>query len=269
MQTNTKTQDVYKQLLSVQRRWSKLTAEKELAYRQQAAIIRERNRARNESETAHAALSHAHKETLRRLTLMATFKDDDTGVHITRMARYCALIAEACGMDQEYCALIEQAAPMHDIGKIGVPDSILKKAGPLTKDEWQIMRRHPEYGAQILGGRPVALLKLAAEIALGHHEKFDGSGYPSGLRGDVIPVAARIAALADFFDALTMDRCYRPAFSDREALHMVRENSGTHFDPAIVAAFERVLDRIVEARETINREGASMPVLRADDEATA
>lgn len=259
MQTNNETQPVYKQILAMQRAWRKLTAEKELAYRQQAAIIDDLHRVLCEREAAFAALNFAHQETLRRLTLVAAFKDNDTGDHIVRMARYCSLIAEAYGMDHEFCELIEQAAPMHDIGKIGIPDSILKKPGPLTASEWQIMRQHPEYGAKILGGKTVPLFNLAAEIALAHHEKFDGSGYPAGLCGETIPIAARIAALADFFDALTMDRCYRPAFSDREALRMVSEKTGTHFDPAVVAAFSRVMNRIVDARDSINREQTLTP----------
>lgn len=254
MQTNLEMQPAYKQILAMKSTWRSLVTEKHLAYRQQAAMIHDLHRLLREREAAFAALDHAHHETLRCLMRAAAFKDDDTAVHIVRMARYCSLIAEACGMDREFCDLIERAAPMHDIGKIGVPDSILKKAGQLAEDEWQIMRRHPEQGAQILGGTTIPLLNLAAEIALAHHEKFDGSGYPAGLRGEAIPIAARIAALADFFDALTMARCYRPAFSDREALRMIAENTGTHFDPEIVAAFDRVIDRIIDVRETINRE---------------
>lgn len=255
MQTDINIEPAHQRFIAMLDTCRNLMAEKKLAHSQQAAIIQDLNHLLGEREAALAAIDHAHRETLRRLALAAAFKDDDTGVHIARMARYCSLIGEGYGMDLAFCGLIEQAAPMHDVGKIGIPDHILQKPGKLTTDEWQIMRRHPEYGARILGGTAVPLLDLAAEIAQAHHEKFDGSGYPAGLQGERIPISARIATLADFFDALTMDRCYRPAFSDSEALHLISQGNGTYFDPAVVAAFERMLERIIDARERINRDG--------------
>ena len=148
---------------------------------------------------------------------------------------------------------LEQASPMHDIGKIGIPDDVLKKPSKLTEAEWVLMRKHPEYGANILSGSDVPVLQMAEEVALAHHEKFDGSGYPLNLQGEQIPLSARIVALADFFDALTMDRCYRPAFSDEKALAMVKEGSGTHFDPHVVKAFFSVSNDIINERDRINK----------------
>lgn len=207
-----------------------------------------------QKEKSYKALESSHLDTIRRLALAAEFKDDDTGVHIVRMSRFSYIIANAYGQDEKYCHLLEQASPMHDIGKIGIPDSVLKKPGKLTEQEWECMRKHPEYGANILSGSDVPVLQLAEEVALSHHEKFDGSGYPSNLKGEQIPLSGRIVALADFFDAITMDRCYRPAFSDEKALAMVIENSGTHFDPDVVDAFFSVSHEIIRERDRINEE---------------
>lgn len=205
-----------------------------------------------EKEKSYQALQSSHLDTIRRLATAAEFKDDDTGEHIVRMSRFSSMIAQAYGQDEKYCHLLEQASPMHDIGKIGIPDNILKKPGKLTDAEWGLMRQHPEYGASILSGSDVPVLKMAEEVALAHHEKFDGSGYPFNLHGEQIPLSARIVALADFFDAITMDRCYRPAFSDKKALAMVIEGNGTHFDPNVVKAFLSISDDIIKEREIIN-----------------
>jgi putative two-component system response regulator len=207
-----------------------------------------------QKEKSHKALELSHLDSLKRLASAAEFKDDDTGTHIIRMSRFASIIARAYGKNKNYCKLLEQASPMHDIGKIGIADDILKKKGELTADEWECMRKHPEYGADILSGSDVPVLKMAEEVALAHHEKFDGSGYPSNLKGEEIPLSARIVALADFFDAVTMDRCYRPAFSDEKALAMVKENNGSHFDPDVVKAFLSVSDEIINERDRINME---------------
>lgn len=207
-----------------------------------------------QKEKSYQALESSHLDTIRRLATAAEFKDGDTGAHIVRMSRFSSIIARAYGQDEKYCNLLEQASPMHDIGKIGIPDDILKKPDKLTKAEWVLMRKHPEYGASILSGSDVPVLQMAEELALAHHEKFDGSGYPSNLQGEQIPLSARIVALADFFDALTMDRCYRPAFSDEKALAMVKESSGTHFDPNVVKAFFSVSNDIINERDRINKE---------------
>lgn len=197
-------------------------------------------------------LEKAHHQALLSLTRAAEFKDGDTGEHILRIGILSEHLGLLLGLDKSYCSTLRLAAPMHDVGKIGVPDSILQKPGALSSDEWQEMRRHPEYGARILGGSGVALFDLAAEIALHHHEKFDGSGYPRGLRGKDIPISGRVVALIDFFDALTMKRCYRDALPDEEALGMVEEQSGRHFDPDIAAVFLKHADEFIALREEIN-----------------
>ncbi|WP_223247434.1 HD-GYP domain-containing protein [Sulfuriferula sp. AH1] len=169
-----------------------------------------------------------------------------------RMGYYAALIASAYGMKPDYCENMLYAARMHDIGKIGIPDAILKKPGPLTEKEWAVMKTHPEIGATLLNDHDVPLFQLAAQIALAHHEKFDGSGYPSELEGNAIPLGGRIVAAADFFDALTMDRCYRPALPLEKVFAMLREGAGNHFDPDVVEAFFRVKHQILNLRQRIN-----------------
>ena len=197
-------------------------------------------------------LEAAHLAALTRLTRAAAYKDGDTSEHITRIGVLSARLALALGCDPAWSTLLRQAAPMHDVGKIGVPDAILKKPGQLTEAEWQVMRQHPRFGADILGGSDIPLFRLAKEVALGHHEKFDGSGYPAGLVGREIPLSARIVALVDYFDALTMDRCYRKAFSNERVFTMIREQAGLHFDPEIVSAFFSVSAQLVELKQQVN-----------------
>jgi len=197
-------------------------------------------------------LEKAHHQALLSLARAAEFKDGDTGEHILRIGVMSERLAMLFGLDHTYCELLRLAAPMHDVGKIGIPDAILKKPGKLSSSEWEEMRRHPEYGARILSGSGVALFDLAAEIALHHHEKFDGSGYPQGLSGTDIPISGRLVALIDFFDALTMKRCYRDAFSDDEALRLVEQESGKHFDPDLVVLLLANADQFIELREQIN-----------------
>jgi len=209
-------------------------------------VVRERDQAR-------LAVRKARLGTLLRLAAATELKDDDTGVHIVRMGHYAALIAAAYGMKPDYCENILYAARMHDIGKIGIPDAILKKPGPLTDEEWVVMKTHPEIGAALLDDSDVPLFQMASQIALSHHEKFDGSGYPSGLRGSDIPLSGRIVAVADYFDALTMDRCYRPALPMEKALSMLRANAGIHFDPTVVQAFFEAKHKILDIRTRINR----------------
>lgn len=198
-------------------------------------------------------LEKAHHQALLSLARAAEFKDGDTGQHIVRIGVLSAYLGRLLGLDETFCDMLRHAAPMHDVGKIGIPDSILKKPGKLSEQEWDEMKRHPEYGARILSGSGVALFDLAAEIALHHHEKFDGSGYPRGLRGTEIPISGRVVALIDFFDALTMKRCYRDALSDDEALKMIKEGSGIHFDPELVKLVIANADEFIALRERINR----------------
>jgi putative two-component system response regulator len=209
-----------------------------------------------EREQAYELLERAHRDTLQRLTVAAEFKDGDTGTHLVRIGRLAALLARLAGWSPEQAALLAEAAPMHDVGKIGVPDAILKKAQGLSEDEWAVMRRHPEFGARILGGSGIPVLEMAAEIAYCHHEKFDGTGYPRGLAGNAIPQSARIVSLIDYFDALTMDRVYRKALADDVVVEMIRAQSGMHFDPELAAVFLGNTPLFVALRDRINAEAA-------------
>jgi two-component system response regulator RpfG len=176
-------------------------------------------------------------ETLAKLAKAGEFRDKTTGNHLTRMARYSALIGTNLGLGVETAHVLEVAAPMHDIGKIGIPDAILLKDGPLTKPEDETMRTHPRIGYDILKGSPSKYLSMGAIIALGHHEKFDGSGYPNGLHGDDIPLVARIVAVADVFDALVSERPYKHAWPIAEGVEYLKAQRGRHFDPRCVDAF--------------------------------
>ena len=176
-------------------------------------------------------------ETLLKLAKAGEYRDKETGNHIVRMAKYSRLIAEALDLTSERCDLIEIAAPMHDIGKVGIPDHVLLKPGKLSVEELIIMRTHARIGYQILQHSPSKYLSSGAEIALGHHEKYDGSGYPQGLKGKAIPQESRIVAVADVFDALTSPRPYKKAWSSEEGFAYLMANKGTHFDPDCVNAF--------------------------------
>ncbi|MDP1645513.1 MAG: response regulator [Thiobacillus sp.] len=184
------------------------------------------------------------RETLMKLAKAGEYRDEETGNHIIRMAKYARLIAEELKLTAMECDEVETAAPMHDIGKIGIPDLILLKPGRHTPDEQTIMRRHPLIGHEILTGSPSRYLQMGAVIALGHHEKFDGNGYPQGLAGEDIPLPARIVAVADVFDALTSERPYKHAWSFQDALNYIQSESGRHFDPACVRAFELRIDAV-------------------------
>ena len=195
------------------------------------------------------------RETLMKLAKAGEYRDEETGNHIVRMAKYARLIAEELKLTAMECDEIEASAPMHDIGKIGIPDLILLKPGRHTPEEQNIMRRHPLIGHGILTGSPSRYLQMGAVIALGHHEKFDGSGYPQGLAGESIPLPARIVAVADVFDALTSERPYKHAWSFQDALSYIQTESGKHFDPACVRAFELRIDAVA----TIMRDLSDTP----------
>ena len=191
----------------------------------------------------HKILAREH-ETLFRLAKAGEYRDTETGNHILRMAKYSRLIAEAMGVTREQCEAIEFAAPMHDIGKIGIPDHILLKPGKLSADEFKIMQTHPMIGFQILQQSPSKFLSLGAEIALSHHEKYDGTGYPRGTRAGEIPLAARIVAVADVYDALTSFRPYKKPWASEDAVNYLTSNKGTHFDGECVDAFLAQLSKI-------------------------
>lgn len=215
-------------------------------------LMRELQDVRDQRDEAFRALERAHQDTLFRLARAAEHKDGEVGAHMQRVGAFSAMIAEALGCPTEYCEMLYKAAQMHDIGKIGIHESILRKTGPLTSDEWRLMREHPRIGASILAGSDAPVLQLAAEVSMAHHEHFSGAGYPQGLSGDAIPLSGRIVALADFFDTLSIDRCYRPARGDAEILEMIRERRGQQFDPRVVDAFFGIVDQLLVARDAIN-----------------
>jgi len=200
-------------------------------------------------EHARQATVQAHMETIHKLSAAAEYKDEDTGSHIMRMSHYCALIAEAHGLSGDDVDLILNSSPMHDIGKMGIPDAILLKPGKLDEAEWEIMRRHTLIGATILSGGSSKYLETGSEIALSHHEKWDGSGYPRGLSGTDIPLSGRICAVADVFDALTSKRPYKNALSNERSLEIMAAGRGTHFDPELYDLFLANFDQVLEIQD--------------------
>jgi len=203
----------------------------------------------SEVARATADIISRERETIHRLTRAAEFRDNETGAHIVRMGHFCAAIARKLGEPEDRCNMLLMAAPMHDVGKVATPDSILLKQGPLTKDEWEIMRQHTIYGYEILRGSDSELLQLGAEIALSHHERFDGSGYPNGLSAEAIPLSGRICAISDVFDALTSKRPYKNAWDYDASIDYVVKASGAHFDPEVVEAFQSIVPSLVALKE--------------------
>lgn len=190
-------------------------------------------------------LQETRLEIIRRLGHAAEYRDEETGNHIIRMSKMCALLAGKAGWPEPQCDLILHASPMHDIGKIGIPDAILLKPGKLNEKEWHTMKTHAEIGARLLEGNNSDLLVMAREIAITHHEKWDGTGYPQGLKGSDIPISGRIAALADVFDALTSVRPYKQAWPLAHAVQLIRDNRGRHFDPELAELFLEDVDSFV------------------------
>jgi HD-GYP domain-containing protein (c-di-GMP phosphodiesterase class II)/methylmalonyl-CoA mutase cobalamin-binding subunit len=206
----------------------------------------------SELKRALSELEIAQAETVQRLSMAVEFRDEDTGAHIERIGRFSVLLAEHIGMDAEFCERLRHSAPLHDVGKVAIPDAILLKPGPLTPEERAIVETHAEEGHRLVRGSSSSILDMAATIALSHQEKWDGSGYPRGLKGEAIPIEGRIVAVADVFDALTSDRVYRKAFSVEDAVQMMREQRGRHFDPVLLDAFMEVLGRSgPDAREQL------------------
>ncbi|WP_297481460.1 HD domain-containing phosphohydrolase [Ferrovum sp.] len=206
-----------------------------LTLRRQQLILEDRNLSLEHLvDQATAKIRCREKETLMRLARAAEYRDADTSRHLLRMSSYSRLLADAIGLPEEEAELIEFAAPLHDIGKIGIPDSILHKTGPLSDEEIAVMRQHPQIGHDILQDSPSKYLQMGGEVALAHHERYDGSGYPFGISGQAIPLSARIVAIADVFDALTTTRPYKSAWSIESSMQYLLKESGRHFDPLLV-----------------------------------
>ena len=243
-----------------------LTARRALAQRhlelehrdcQQTLELRVSERTRDLTH-ALAKLKSASIDTIMRLSRAAEYKDEDTGSHIERMSHYAAFVAERMGLPDPYVESILYASAMHDIGKIGIPDSILLKPDRLTDAEWSVMKQHTVIGARILEGGEAEVIKLGAAIAISHHEKWNGTGYPFGLKGEDIPVSGRIAAIADVFDSLTSKRAYRrDDFSPNETFKIIEQSVGVQFDPSVFAAFKAAWPDILSEHERFRRIEAS------------
>lgn len=236
---------------------------------QMERLLDDLGRMYHERNSALEALEAAHLDTLMRLAVAAELRDDDTGAHIVRLGYLAGALARRLGVDEQGAQMLRLAAPMHDIGKLGVPDGVLKKPGALTPEERELMQTHPRMGADILGNSAIPVFALAAEVALHHHERWDGTGYPQGLAGEAIPLSGRIVAVVDYFDALTMDRCYRPAFADDRALAMLAEQSGRAFDPGVVAAFLAHAPELMALRDWVNQTQPGFVQLSAQGESRA
>lgn len=202
-------------------------------------MVRERTKELDESRLA----------IVQRLGRAAEFKDNETGLHVIRVSNFCKEIALADGMNDQDADDLLHASPMHDVGKIGIPDKILLKPGKLDTQEWQIMQRHPEIGAEIIGKHSSKVLQAAYTCALYHHEKYDGTGYPFNLKGENIPYLGRIIAIADVFDALTSERSYKKAWSVDDALKYLADNRGSHFDPHLIDIVFNIKDTILEIKK--------------------
>lgn len=196
-------------------------------------------------------LLKAHYDSIMRLSAANEFRDNETGFHVQRVSFYCELLARAFGLDEEYVKNIKYASPLHDVGKIGIPDNILKKPGRLTEEEYEIMKQHTLIGGKILVNADNDIMKLALELAISHHEKWDGTGYPNSLKGENIPLSGRITALADVFDALSNKRVYKPAFPLDKTFAIIEEQTGIHFDPQLAKVFLSIKDQVAEVYERL------------------
>lgn len=207
-----------------------------------------------ENATLYDDLRRSHLETIYRMALVAEYRDqEDTGKHLRRMSRFSGILAQAMGLSLQEAEDIRYAAPLHDIGKVAIPDSILRKPAKLTAEEYEEMKKHTIYGARMLANAESRLLRLAAKIAVGHHEHWDGSGYPYALKGEEIPIEARVVTVADVFDALSSKRVYKGEWTIEDAVKYIEDQSGKLFDPAVVRCLHDKLGDILAARDEENR----------------
>nr|WP_199405181.1 MULTISPECIES: two-component system response regulator [Corallincola] len=199
-----------------------------------------------------ATIAETRQKVIERLGRAAEYKDNETGMHVVRMSHYSRILAVAVGMNEADADLLKAAAPMHDIGKIGIPDRVLQKPGKLDAEEWEVMQSHAVIGGEILGDDESELLKLAKLVALTHHEKWNGKGYPNGLAGEDIPLEGRIVAIADVFDALTSERPYKKGWSVEDAIALLEKEAGEHFDPRLVKLFVAELPKVLEVKASFS-----------------
>jgi HD-GYP domain-containing protein (c-di-GMP phosphodiesterase class II) len=201
-----------------------------------------------ENATLYEDLKRSHLETVYRMAMVAEYRDqEDTAKHLRHISRYSSIVAESFGLPYQMVEDIRYASPLHDIGKVAIPDNVLRKPGRLTEEEYELMKKHPEYGAKVLERAESRLLQLAHRISLAHHEKWDGTGYPYGLKGDAIPLEACIVSVVDVFDALMTKRVYKAAWPLEDTVRYLREQSGKHFHPGVVDAFMKGFPAIQEA----------------------
>ncbi|OHD22223.1 MAG: two-component system response regulator [Spirochaetes bacterium GWB1_59_5] len=240
------------ELLARVRSLLKIKAYNDLMCNYRSELEAEVNRRTLDLNHALGRIKDASLETIYRLSIAAEYRDDDTGAHIKRVSRYSAAVARSMGLDESTVESILYAAPMHDLGKIGIPDQILVKPAKLDSVEWEIMKQHTVIGAKILKGSDAEFISIAETIALCHHERWDGSGYPNSLKGKDIPLTSRITAIADVFDALTTKRPYKEAVSVDQAITLIQNSSGSQFDPDVVTAFCAILEEIIEIKNKYN-----------------
>jgi putative two-component system response regulator len=254
------------ELLARVRSLLKVKAYNDLMSNYRKELESEVTRRTGELKIALEKIKAASLDTIYRLSMASEYKDEETGAHIKRMSRYCAAVARRMGLDEITIETILYAAPMHDVGKIGIPDSVLLKPASLNPVEWEIMKLHTVIGAKILKGSDAEFIRLAETIAQSHHEKWDGSGYPNGLKGADIPLAGRIVAIADVFDALVTKRPYKEPFPWAKSLAIIKEGRGSHFDPDVVDAFIAIQDEIHAIKEQCDKddqEAFDIPELKA------
>ena len=212
-----------------------------------------------------AELEKAYADTVVRLTLASRYKDEETGTHIQRLSHYSKALGLYVGLSEDEAQLIFDAAPMHDVGKVSIPDMIMQKRGPLDEQEWEIVKRHPVFGANLLAGSPSQLLETAREIALTHHERWDGTGYPQGLQGTDIPLGGRMVMLVDTYDALRSRRPYKPAFTHIKVCDIMLNGDDrtrpTHFDPQLLDAFREIHEQFDVIFSEIAEEGMPIPTI--------
>lgn len=213
-------------------------------------VLRERY-LKQATKKQHEELKEAYIDSIHRLVMASEFKDEDTGDHIVRIGEYSRMMAQKLGWSENEIEVISYAAPMHDVGKIGIPDKIMLKPGKLTREEFEVMKTHATIGAKLLSRSKSGILKMAREIALCHHEKYNGKGYPNGLAGEKIPISGRIVAIADTFDALTSKRPYKDPYPPEMALDIIRKDRGEHFDPEMTDLFIAHFNEFLKIRETI------------------